>query len=74
MKPVQGRRKIAAAAFDTEAFMGGLASKGIVLGLYCDAFVRASGLSELSEEDQKALSAHKSEIVKFLLCNMKPVK
>lgn len=74
MRAVQGRRKAAAAQFDVETFMAGLASKGVVLGLYCDAFVRASRTAELSDEDQEALATHKSEIVKFLLCNMKPVR
>lgn len=73
MRAVQGRRKAAAAQFDVESFMESLATKGVVLGLYCDAFVRASRTAELSDEDQVALTEHKPEIVKFLLCNMKPV-
>jgi hypothetical protein len=73
MRAVQGRRKAAAAQFDVESFMESLANKGVVLGLYCDAFVRASRTAELSDEDQVALTEHKPEIVKFLLCNMKPV-
>lgn len=73
MRAIPGRRKAAAVEFDVETFMGNLASKGVVLGLYCDAFVRASRTAELSAEDHAVLTAHKSEIVKFLLCNMKPV-
>jgi hypothetical protein len=73
MRAIQGRRKTAAPKFEVETFMENLASKGVVLGLYCDAFIRASRTAELSDEDREALTAHKSEIVKFLLCNMKPV-
>jgi hypothetical protein len=73
MRAIRARGKTAVAAFDVETFMENLASKGVVLGLYCDAFVRASRTAELSDEDHAALTTHKSEIVKFLLCNMKPV-